>query len=634
MAEPQSSAQQQQQSEANQRKAQASTFDAGGEGAGQNQSLGEIRFMTRYTQINGDETRSFHVPGENDLGEFNYYFDHDMSGSPMRLQFLTMFRSTDDASIDPDRNSLQKAYVRFYGPRSEYILGDTLVNYSRLTFNQNIKGFSGAWRIGDNWKLSTTTGVFIDRWSSLYKDQPQFVDNTGTLFGCLPPPGYAGAFTPLNDPQCGRPYTSVVSGVRLERKLNKESALGLNFATSDDLESTRVTALAGTTPFPANNRVASADLKYAWKGFRLDTEYAYSFTNFDYRAATPGMQGDYGARLDASYRYKKLTLRTSFLRFQPNFASMNARQVQDLQDWLFRASYDLTNWLTADGTIRRSNDDLRRQLPFEQVVWGPEARLILHDLSFYRRGTFELGYRHRDVQASDGSVDHYVRIPYGEFTLPVKTTFLTIGYERREAVDNIVLGQTSNTSRYYAALRGIYDFNGWHVTPNFRYELERAGQRPSIDRFNTLTPGEVLNPLDLLDLYYDSNRLASAGIMVETPKYFIVELAFRDASSTTTNQTDFSQQCVAGNTPPCNPLVGTIAQVLPTPAGYSRPSYRAALTYKIANDENKMLIFAFERNNNFFYTQDFTPGGLLNPANFDERLIGVTFVYKFGRRGR
>jgi len=51
-----------------------------------------------------------------------------------------MFRATDDQSIDPTHNSLQKGYLRIYGPRDEYIFGDALVNFSYLSFNQNIRG--------------------------------------------------------------------------------------------------------------------------------------------------------------------------------------------------------------------------------------------------------------------------------------------------------------------------------------------------------------------------------------------------------------------------------------------------------------------------------------------------------------
>jgi hypothetical protein len=99
--------------------------------------------------------------------------------------------------------------------------------------------------------------------------------------------------------------------------------------------------------------------------------------------------------------------------------------------------------------------------------------------------------------------------------------------------------------------------------------------------------------------------------------------------------------CTAATTPPCAAGQTIISQVVNGASGYSRPSYRVALTYKLMNDENKVLIFSFERNNNFYYgpptasvPAGYPPGGALNPLNFDERIAGVTFVYKFGKRAR
>ena len=625
---PQTPEQQDQQQQQQQQK-QPSAFEQGTSGlSDQDQSLGEIHLMTRYTEINGNQTRSFRVPGENNLGEFNYYFDHRFLSGVHRMQFLTMYRATDDSSIDPDRNSLQKAYFRIYSPRDEYIFGDALVNYSRLSFNQNVKGASFSWKLKDKWKLSLVNGIFIDRYSSLYKDMPLRTVN-GTLEGCYQPPGYTGNFVTINDPQCGRPFTSLVSGARLEYDIRRDSSLGFNFSSSDDLLSTRRPADPGSSPLPASNRVGSVDTRWQLGTFRFSGEYAYSFTDFDNRldsgCSTPlcvrnngvqndpglGYQGDYGATMEASYRLHKLNLRTMYVRYMPNFASMNARQIPDLQDASWRASYDLVDWLTVDGTVRRSNDDLRHEKAFQTTIWGPEGRLIFHDLPFYRRGVFETGYRHRDLQASDGSVNRYVRMPYAEFTVPIATTFMTIGYERRETVDMIHLGQTTNVNRVYASLRGIYDFGGWHLSPSLRFELEREGKRPGLDYIP-----QGASVLDYL-LWYDSNRLDTAAIYLEAPKWFILDSAFR--ASTATNTT----------------LVDPISQPgLVSPAGYSRPSYRIALTYKIANDENKTLVFGFERYSNFYFDQTHVPtGGVINPLNFDERVSSLTFVYKFGKRG-
>jgi hypothetical protein len=567
-----------QQGQANQqRSGQLSQFETSG--TGQDQALGEIRLMGRYTEVGGDQTRSFRDPGFNDLAEFNYFMDRRF-GVTRRIQGLTQLRATNDYSIDPEHNSLQKAFVRVYGPKDEYVFGDTLVNYSRLVFNQNIKGASGSWLLGDKWKFGIVGGIFIDRWGSLYKDIP------------------------------GRPYTAVVSGTRLQYSFTRDIVAGLNASTSYDITSSLPAADPGTAPSPAKNAVGSATLTIQKRNFRFDSEFAYAGTDFDRRDASGlcpvdengvivyqpcntslpqvnlGYQTDWGGRAEAQYRYGRLTLRGSFVRFQPNFASINARQVADLQDALARVSFEAASFLTVDGTFRRSNNDLRQQLPFETIQRQPEGRLIFHDLSFMKRGVFEMGYRQRFVNASDDSVDRYVRMPYAEFSFPISTTFLTVGYERRQAVDMINQSQTSNTNRYYAGLRGVYDFGGWHINPSFRYELERQSQRPELDDPAALDP---------LRLDYDSNRLGTASLLVEAPKWFIVELAFRDSSAT---------------------IYG--------PTGYSRPAYRAQVTYKIANDENLLLIATFERNNNFYYTS----------PNFDERVSGLSFVWKFGKRGR
>jgi hypothetical protein len=283
-----------------------------------------------------------------------------------------------------------------------------------------------------------------------------------------------------------------------------------------------------------------------------------------------------------------------------------ARQISDLQDLSVRASYDLTDWLLVDGTVRRSNNDLKRQLPFETTFWGPEAHFILHDLSFYKKGTLEVGYRHRNISSSEVnpaacvpvngspascSVDQYVRIPYAEVGVPVGTAVFTIGYERQNTVDNVNALMTNNNNRFYAGLRGVFDLGGWHINPAIRLELNREAHRPG-----------MTDTIPNLTLIEDSNRLNTIGIFIEPPKWFILELGYRDSSATIS---DFNQGAFV-------------------PAGFARPSYKAALTYKIRNDENTKFIFAFERNNNFYFTS----------PNFDERIWSGTLVYRFGKRGQ
>jgi hypothetical protein len=207
-----------------------------------------------------------------------------------------------------------------------------------------------------------------------------------------------------------------------------------------------------------------------------------------------------------------------------------------------------------------------------------------------------------------------VRMPFAELTVPYHRTYATVGYELRHMVDNIDPAASSLTHRVYAALRGLYELGGWHINPNFRFELERQGHQPNV------TAQAVCNPaLGLSDpclLTYDSNRLDTAAVLVEAPRWFIMEAAYRATTAT---------------------IFG--------PSGYNRPSYRAALTYKLRNDENTVLIFSFYRANYFYLTPPCSaPGtGCVGPppltstpltpiTDYDERQFGVSFVYKFGKR--
>jgi hypothetical protein len=246
----------------------------------------------------------------------------------------------------------------------------------------------------------------------------------------------------------------------------------------------------------------------------------------------------------------------------------------------------------------------------------------LHDLPFYRRGVFEFGYRHRDVSATDGSASRFVRTPYAEVTVPIKQTYLSFGYERRQAQDQIDARQTSNTDRVYVGLRGIYDIANWEINPSFRFELERQSHRPSICDFpspvapaTTNPPGTVCNVFLDPALVRDSNRLGSANLFIQAPRWFILEGAFRASTSTLTALTAVTDPLTGNALPP--PFQAT-------PNGFSRPSYRGALSYKIRNDENMVFTFSFERTNNFYFTS----------PNYDERIWAGSLLYRFGRRGQ
>jgi len=240
----------------------------------------------------------------------------------------------------------------------------------------------------------------------------------------------------------------------------------------------------------------------------------------------------------------------------------------------------------------------------------------LHDLSFYRRAVFEFGYRDREVRGTRPTpglciasqptvsattcVSQFARMPFAELSVPYHSTYATVGYELRHVVDNIDPANSAQIHRAYAALRGLYEVGGWHINPNLRFELERQGHQPNVEAQSVCNP--ALGLADPCLLTYDSNRLDVAALLVEAPRWFIMEVAYRDTTAT---------------------IFG--------PSGYNRPSYRAALTYKIQNDANKVLIFSFMRAN-YFYLTPVSPAGLTPITDYDERQFGVSFIYKFGKR--
>jgi hypothetical protein len=171
-------------------------------------------------------------------------------------------------------------------------------------------------------------------------------------------------------------------------------------------------------------------------------------------------------------------------------------------------------------------------------------------------------------------------------------------------------------------VRFIYDIGNWEFNPSLRYELERQSHRPAICDFPSPIAPATTNPAGtqcsvFLDprLFRDSNRLGSANLYVQAPRWIILELAFRASTATLTSVTPATNPATGFALPPPFPA---------TPNGFSRPAYRGALSYKINNDENMVFTFGFERNNNFYFTS----------PNYDERVWSGTLLYRFGRRGQ
>src|SRR5258708_2824492 len=401
----------------------------------------ELRYTVDGTDIQGNQGRSFLHEGINHTAEFSF-FSNEPIGDLHRFEILAVGRYTNNPQVDPLRNSLQRAYVRLQGPSFEANLGDALVNFSRLTFNQNVKGLTVAKKILPRLKFTGTVGYFVDRWGSLYRNFTFFSSLTG-----LPTPDSPG-----------KPYSRFVAGTRVEQQFGRSNWLAANWSHGKDLQQSLPEATlacldpsngvitiempvsAGCISPPGteipgfrrpfteaiNNDVLSADtnLEYAPWHFGIRGEFAYSWTsggippaganstNFvclpqppifgasvlDERCFTSQV-GDWAGRTEAHQRIKKLTWRTDYSRFEPDFFSANARQIRDLQDFTVRGEYELTRSITVVGSWRRSNDNLNGLHNFTNVVRAPEGRLVFRDLPFYRRMAMQVGYRQRNLDA-------------------------------------------------------------------------------------------------------------------------------------------------------------------------------------------------------------------------------------------
>ena len=617
----------------------------------------ELRYNVDGTDIQGNADRSFLHQGINHTVELSFFNKEAVWGN-YKLEILGIGRYTNNPQVDPQRNSLQRAYVRLTGPSFEVNLGDALVNFSRLSFNQNVKGLTLTKKIHPRLKFIGTVGFFIDRWGSLYTDYTAFRDLTGP----------ANPFAP------GKPYSRFVAGTRLEQDFGRSDWIALNWSHGKDLQQSLPDAtlacedpvtgaisilplnpgcpggqpeVAGfRRPFPdaVNNDVVTADTNLQFAPIRLGMkgEFAYSWTsggmppvgadptNFACAPISPivgaevldsrcfsGQVGDWAGRFEATERIKRLNWRVDYSRYEPNFFSANARQIRDLQDFTVRGEYELTRNVSIVGMWRRSNDNLNGQNTFTNVVRAPEGRLVLHDIPF-RRMSLEMGYRERnlDTPGNPSPLDAQkisTRIPFVSLILPVASSNFTFDYEHRHEMNAITPQLATDTDRFAVGFRGRYSWDGWNFAPTGRFEIERVDKSAPFNAALSPTDVTLLFPGDFFSAF-DTNRTIQAGFVLETPRYFLIEGAYKEFNGLAFSPLQASVQL--------NPQL----PFLYFNQGFKRPSWRAAVTYKIGNDENRTISAFYIRTNNFFPTGD---PFVTDTRSFRETVIGGTVVLRF-----
>ena len=131
----------------------------------------EVRSFTNLTRVVGEaRDRSFLTVGRNSAVDLSY--QENFGIGTRRFEAVSVLRYADDPRVDPERSSVQRAYFRILGPRSQYDFGDSLVSYSRFSYNQNVKGLSFVRSMpwGQGFRLLGNAGAFIDRYGSLFKE--------------------------------------------------------------------------------------------------------------------------------------------------------------------------------------------------------------------------------------------------------------------------------------------------------------------------------------------------------------------------------------------------------------------------------------------------------------------------------
>lgn len=541
-----------------------------GAGTGNLQFI-ELRAFSNVTRVTGEaRDRSFLTPGNNNDVDFSFL--QDFSRGVVHFEAVAVGRYTEDPRVDPEHSSLQRAYFRASTMHSELNLGDYLVNYSRFTYNQNLKGLHYIHRWGSGFRLLANAGTFTDRFGSLFKDN-------------LP----------------GKPFTRVVSGVRAEQRFGFSKLLAFNWAYGNDIaRSIPLDPVTGTEPFvPVHNNVVSLDTRMNFfNAWDVQAEAAYSNLNPDTRFSHDNRK-DYALRVDNSFRKGTWSIYENFNRIMPSFYAVNARQVADLQDLNLRVSDEVGNHATVLASYRRTHDDLRENNLRPRTVFQlPEYRVSLHDLPHLGSTLLDFGYRERH-QRQKGLVSRITRVPFFEVGVPISSSVLTVGFEHRANIDNLFPTQQTSANDVSVSFRSIFNLGNWMFTPLLRWELNRE----LFDRVSTA----------------NNNRNLQAGVLVEAPRYFLFDVLYREIGATLFQDqqlVDSLGQAILGPD-------GLPSFIVSGPSGFRRPAFHAAITYKIANDENHTIVLSYEQNNNLFAV----PG-----QNFRERVMQITVVWRFRKQ--
>lgn len=642
----------------------------------------EIKSNIDGTQLQGNRERSFLHEGANLTSEVSFFSNTPVLGI-RRFEHLVVFRYTDNPRVDPERNTMQRAYLRFIGPSFEANVGDSLVNYSRLTFSQNIKGLNLRKNLTQRLRITGTVGFFTDRWGSLYRNFTAFRDLAldcqsaskpgEPAPGCIESPPGSNQFvlSPVNP---GKPYARLVGGARLEERVGRNGWLAANWSHGKDLLqslpaanticedlstgartirlvspgcSAGETEVAGSrrpSPEAINNDVLSVDTKLESRALRLRLggEFAYSWTS---GGAPPA-----GANSN-----------NFVCAFQPPIVGA---AVLDSRCFAGQASdyagrFDIAQRL---GKFNWRVDYSR----FQPNFFSANARQIRDLQDFSIRSEFEfarqftvVGLWRRSNDNLNGQRDFTslvrapeVRLVFRE--LPVyRRMSIEVGYRERNldtAGNPLPTELLKRSTRIPFMSVGLpigptqltFDYEHRHDSDAVRAPLSSDTDRFAFGYRASYSWGRWgFNPLFRFELERLNKNVPVNPQLSATDPTLIFPIDFADAF-------DMNRSVQAGfllETPRYFRFEGlyrefnslTLSSLRASSAfdpqlrffylnqGFKRPSWRGSVTYKLANDENKTVTVFYERTNNFFDPGDPFVADL---KSFRETVIGATILVR------
>jgi hypothetical protein len=232
-----------------------------------------------------------------------------------------------------------------------------------------------------------------------------------------------------------------------------------------------------------------------------------------------------------------------------------------------------------------------------------------------------MGYRERNLETAGNplpteSRKRSTRIPFLAVGLTAGPAQLTFDYERRHESDAVHPVLSTDTARFAGGYRASHAWGEWHFSPFVRFELERLEKSAPKNAALSPTDPTLVFPGDFFGAF-DTNRSIQSGFLLEAPRYFRIEGQYREFNSVSLSALRASAAL--------DPLL----RFFYMNQGFKRPSWRASVTFKVANDENKTVTAFYERMNNFFDRGDPFVADL---KSFRETVIGATILLRFGGR--